>query len=221
MKAILLNVLALVCGLALIIGMVAWLIAGCNPWTAGAYLTLGVAATVSASFHIYRMLRDYQDATVALQQNVLQSRVDPSLVGLPRKELWQNVLKELDVELRQDEERENRFLFDYQGGHFYVDIDDSAFAEVYYAFIEEIELSDIEEVSLMRRAINEANFNACPTIVYSTSEEEDKMYVHMVQSVLLLPQIPQAKEYMTSRLMVFFQLQRRFVGILDRLRQEA
>lgn len=183
--------------------------------------TIGLLVAGWGAYRFYHTVRDYNDATAALNHAVETSQVDPSYLGLSREDLWQRVLSELNVEARPDEEHPGRYLFDYQGGHFYVDIDKSAFAEVYYAFIEELDLSDIDEVSLIRRAINEANFNACPTLVYSTNEEEDKMYVHMLQSVLLLPQIPQLKDYLQSRLTVFFQMQRHFVNILDRLRQEA
>lgn len=141
---------------------------------------------------------------------------------LDSERLWLATLAELDVEPRRDDERDNRWLFEFQGGNFYVDVDaTSAFSEVYYPFIEEIELTDVEEVSLVRRAINEANMACCPTLVYTVNEEEQKMYVHIVQSVFLMPQIPSVAAYLQSRLTVFFQLQRRLSGIEDRLRQEA
>lgn len=182
---------------------------------------IGVASLVASGIHLFHTFRDFRQAANDLHHVVEQTEADPELLGLSHVELWQSVLRRLNVETRLDEDNKDRYLFDYQGGHFYVDIDNSAFAELYFAFIDEVDLSDVDEVSLIRRAINEANYGGTPTIVYSTNEEEDKMYVHMVQSVLLMPQIPHIKEYMQSRLAVFFQLHRRLASIEDRMRQEV
>lgn len=221
MKKIILNICTLVIGLTLFVESVILMAGEGWSWYYAMHLVVGLFISAVTLYVLYRDQRDYREASESLRQTIQESRVDPTLVGLTQVDLWQAALKKLDVEVRQDEDRENRYLFDFQGGHFYADVDNTVFSDVYYAFIEELDLSDIEEVSLMRRAINEANYNGCPTIVYSTSEEEDKMYVHMVQSVLLIPQIPHIDEYLKSRLMVFFQLQRHFVSILDRLRKEA
>lgn len=183
-------------------------------------IAIGAATTAIGACRLYRIVADFQEAAEGINVAVEQTHIDPTLVGLPRAELWTRVLGQFNVTARPDDEHEGRLLFDFQGGHFYVDIDDSAFAELYYAFIEEVDLTDIDEVSLVRRAINEANYSGCPNIVYSLNDEEDRMYVHMVQSVLLVPQIPHLSDYLQSRLVVFFQLQRRFVNILDKLRKE-
>lgn len=222
MKTIVLCAVGMVCGVAL---------AGCSvqcyfyDYTmlpiAVVGTLMGLVALILGGYHLYKTFSDYRVAADDLHQLVATTHTDPELLGLSQQELWRNVLKQLNVDVRTDDEHDNRFLFDFQGGHFYVDVDDTAFSELYYAFIEEADLSDVEEVSLMRRAINEANYHACPTIVYSTNEEEDKMYVHMVQSVFLMPQIPHAKDYLQSRLVVFFQLQRRLTNIEERMRQEA
>lgn len=221
MRNVLLKVAGLVAGMLMAIVGVSMIESGENAVYAGLMLGAGVVVTALSGWYIFDTVRDYEKVTEAFCNMVETTKVDPTTLSMSRVELWQHVLQELNVDTRPDEDHKGRYHFDYQGGHFYVDIDDYAFAEVYYAFIEEVELSDVEEVSLMRRAINETNYNACPTVVYSTDKDGDKMYVHMLQSVLLVPQIPQASEYLKSRLNVFFQLQRHFAGIVDRLRQEA
>lgn len=170
-----------------------------------------VAAWALLALGTWALLRQRQ----GVQAAVHGTRIDS-------ERMWTEAMKQLDIEPRRDDERSNRWLFEYQGGNFYVDVDlTSAFSEVYYPFVEEVDLADIDEVSLVRRAINEANMACCPTLVYSVDEDEQKMYVHIVQSVFLLPQIPSIGAYLQSRLTAFFQLQRRFSSIEDRMRQEA
>lgn len=218
MKKIILNICTLVIGLTLFVESVILMAGEGWSWYYAMHLVVGLFISAVTLYVLYRDQRDYREASESLRQTIQESRVDPTLVGLTQVDLWQAALKKLDVEVRQDEDRENRYLFDFQGGHFYADVDNTVFSDVYYAFIEELDLSDIDEVSVVRRAINETNYAAGINVVYSTSDDSDQMHVHMVQSVLLMPQLPHLKDYVESRLAAFFQLQRRYANIEDKLR---
>lgn len=167
--------------------------------------------------HLEKLTEDEENR----KQQYKDTGVDANLANLEGRELWETVLSALNVHLFANNDTENRYHFDFQGGHFVLDIDKSYVATVSYLFFDEVELSNVEEVSAVRRAINECSQNSRVNIVYTTDRDEDKMHVHMLENVLLLPNIPYIAAYLQARLTNFFNARHEYEKILDRIRQEA
>lgn len=111
-----------------------------------------------------------------------------------------------------------RYDFSYQGGNFFVDVDDSPFLNFLYAFLGDTDLSDIDEFSLWRKAINNVNIYTQAVFFYSINEEENKAYIHARSRMLFIKAIPDADAYLQSILDGFFTSVRYLQNEIDKLR---
>ena len=142
--------------------------------------------------------------------------------GLKPRELCKVLLRDLNCKVVEDEEDKERMEFNFQGETFCLIVtDDCLFATVYDFSWGSISLDDIDEVSRLRKAINNVNFRfggLC--VVYTIDTEKNRMVVHTKRQFLVTPEIPNILDYMIAILTGFFEVQRALTHELDILRQE-
>ena len=137
--------------------------------------------------------------------------------NLSTRDLCVEVLRKLNCDVQFDDENEYNMYFTYQGENFSVDTWENGLMITIW---DTVDLDDLDDVSRVRKAINNINVRQNLTLMYSIDEKSQKFAVHTKRQCLLIPQIPQIENYMAAMLTGFFDVQRSFKEEYDRLRLE-
>lgn len=141
--------------------------------------------------------------------------------NLSTRDLCAEVLRKLNCDVQFDEENEYNMYFTYQGENFSVETwEDGLMITIWDTWWGTVDLDDLDDVSRVRKAINNINVRQNLTLMYSIDEKGQKFAVHTKRQCLLIPQIPQIENYMVAMLTGFFDAQRSFKEEYDRLRLE-
>lgn len=141
--------------------------------------------------------------------------------NISTRDLCAEVLRKLNCDVQFDEENEYNMYFTYQGENFSVDTwENGLMITIWDTWWGTIDLDDLDDVSRVRKAINNINVRQNLTLMYSIDEKGQKFAVHTKRQCLLIPQIPQIENYMAAMLTGFFDVQRSFKEEYDRLRLE-
>lgn len=141
--------------------------------------------------------------------------------NLSTRDLCAEVLRKLNCDVQFDEENEYNMYFTYQGENFRVDTwENGLMITIWDTWWGTVDLDDLDDVSRVRKAINNINVRQNLTLMYSIDEKGQKFAVHTKRQCLLIPQIPQIENYMAAMLTGFFDVQRSFKEEYDRLRLE-
>lgn len=141
--------------------------------------------------------------------------------NLSTRDLCAEVLRKLNCDVQFDEENEYNMYFTYQGENFSVDTwENGLMITIWDIWWGTVDLDDLDDVSRVRKAINNINVRQNLTLMYSIDEKGQKFAVHTKRQCLLIPQIPQIENYMAAMLTDFFDVQRSFKEEYDRLRLE-
>ena len=141
--------------------------------------------------------------------------------NLSTRDLCAEVLRKLNCDVQFDDENEYNMYFSYQGENFSVETwEDGLMITIWDTWWGTVDLDDLDDVSRVRKAINNINVRQNLTLMYSIDEKGQKFAVHTKRQCLLIPQIPQIENYMAAMLTGFFDVQRSFKEEYDRLRLE-
>lgn len=146
----------------------------------------------------------------------------PDFTGMKTRELCIALLNELNCEVVEDEDDNERLEFNFQGETFHlIASDDCLMVTVYNFSWGSVDLDDIDEVSRLRKVINSVNFRfGGLSVIYTIDTDHNKMVVHTKRQFLMTPEIPNIVNYVTAMLTGFFEVQRALTHELDRLRLE-
>ncbi len=143
--------------------------------------------------------------------------------GMKPRELCKAILHNLNCKTEEDEEEgSDRLAFKFQGETFCIIVSDDCLLTTIYDFSwGSVELDDIDEVSRVRKIINEINFQyGGHTLFYTMDTDNNRMVVHTKRQILLTPEIPNLDNYMTAMLSGFFEVQRAMAHELDKERMK-
>lgn len=144
--------------------------------------------------------------------------------GMKPRELCKAILHDLNCKTEEENEEEgsDRLAFKFQGETFCIIVsDDCLLATIYDFSWGSVELDDIDEVSRLRKIINEINFQyGGHTLFYTMDTDNNRMVVHTKRQILLTPEIPNLDNYMTAMLSGFFEVQRAMAHELDKERMK-
>lgn len=141
--------------------------------------------------------------------------------NISTRDLCVEILRKLNCKVQFDEENEYTMYFTYQGENFSVDTwENGLMITIWDTWWGTVDLDDLDDVSRVRKAINNINVRQNLTLMYSVDEKGQKFAVHTKRQCLLIPQIPQIENYMAAMLTDFFDVQRSFKEEYDRLRLE-
>lgn len=137
------------------------------------------------------------------------------------KDLCIDLLQQLNCEVNIDEEDNTRLEFSYQGWNFCIDASDEClFINIWDFGWATADLDNLDEVSMMRRVINDVNINSVVTVLYTIDEENNRMIIHSKKNALLIANIPDVKGYLMSLLNDFFATHHRFRDRLHDLQSQ-
>ena len=118
-------------------------------------------------------------------------------------------------------EDDNAITFAYQGEYFvglinsgerYVQIWDSNWGQ--------IELYDIDELSRLRRAVNEANLNCATMTIYTIDEVGKTVNIHCKSTFAFVYGIPEIENYLRIELNDFFNAHQYVLNSMRKLREQ-
>lgn len=146
----------------------------------------------------------------------------PDFTGMKPRALCKAVLHELNCRVVEDENDSNHMQFTFQGEEFsLIASDDCLLVTVYDISWGNVSLDDIDDVSRLRKTINNINLNyGGVTAVYTIDSDHNKMLVHTKRQFIMTPEIPGITAYMTAMLTGFFHVQRALTQEMDRLRMK-
>ena len=137
------------------------------------------------------------------------------------KELCLEELKNLNCQVSFDEEAPDSMLFNYQGENFMINANNECrMITIWDQFWYEVDLDNLEDVSMVRKAINSVNISIAPTLVYSFVEETHKMWVHTKLTALFDAEISDKQNYLRALFSGFFDAHRWLLAEIDRLKKE-
>lgn len=97
--------------------------------------------------------------------------------------------------------------FGYQGEHFIVRANNNNhFIHIYDTYWGHVELYNVEDLSRLKKAINESNLNNCVTAVYTVDEAGGTVDVHSKTDILFTQEIPAIDDYLRMELNEFFRV---------------
>lgn len=137
------------------------------------------------------------------------------------RDLFIEVLTKIGCQYQLGEGDDTRIFFAFQGENMFADAsDESLYVVVWDTFWEHVELYDIDEVSKMRKAINNSNLNSSVTTVYTIDKEGSSMDVHSRSMFAFVPQMPSIENYLKAELGKFFRAHQLVGNEMQKLRAE-
>ena len=196
------------------------------------FLSILITIVLFCYFLNYKNKKDRAEKEMDSIANAPNMSVSAEVLSLNKNDMEENqnistrdlcaeVLRKLNCDVQFDEENEYNMYFTYQGENFSVDTwENGLMITIWDTWWGTVDLDDLDDVSRVRKAINNINVRQNLTLMYSIDEKGQKFAVHTKRQCLLIPQIPQIENYMAAMLTGFFDVQRSFKEEYDRLRLE-
>lgn len=128
------------------------------------------------------------------------------------RDLFLETLTKLGCQYEIEDDEDGDIHFGYQGEYFTVKArNDCQYVEIYDICWGHVELYDVDELSRLRKAINESNLRNSVIAVYTVDETGGNMNVHCKSIILFIPEIPNLENYLRMELNEYF-LVHQFIG---------
>ncbi len=135
--------------------------------------------------------------------------------------LLEKTMKNIGCHINMCEEKEGEFHVTYQGEHFTIVFsEDSPYITIYDIAWYSEEAYDIDNLSLVRQAVNLCNQRNTSTVLYTIDKENNCVNVHTRQCVVFGSYIPDCESYLRSRFEDSFQQHHSFYRNLEEIRKE-
>ncbi len=138
------------------------------------------------------------------------------------RDMFLETLENMGCPYETDEDEESeRIYFTYQGEDFFVDATNNSWhVHVWATNLEHVDLYDIDEFTILRKAINEANLNCATTTVYTIDEEGKSVDMHCKSTFVFPPQMPYLESYLRVQLNDFFRTHQILNTTMERMREQ-
>ena len=170
----------------------------------------------------YRLTRPMPQRKKQITDNMESKKgqtVESQTVTQTTRELLFDVLRKLNLDYKIDTDGDIQFT--YHGEHFLIIAqDDAQYIQIRDLWWYEAPLEDIENLSILHRAVNLSNVNASNVFMYSNRKEDNTFNLHTLRSVLWIPEIPGLETYLIDILGDMLHAQRCFYQTLEDIRRE-
>lgn len=123
------------------------------------------------------------------------------------RDLFLETLTKIGCQYEIEEGEDGDILFGYQGEYFTVRASNSStYIQIYDMGWAHVELYDVDELSRLKKAINESNIRNSVTTVYTVDEAGKNVDVHSKSVILFTPEIPGIDEYLRIELADYFRV---------------
>ena len=139
--------------------------------------------------------------------NKNESQENEKIRHMGTKDLFLATLTKIGCQYElAEEEDDNSIYFAYQGENFVVDAsNENNYIRIWDTHWGHVELYDVDELSRLKKAINNSNLNTGVTTVYTIDEVGHNVDVHCKSVVLFIEQIPNIENYLRVELNEFFR----------------
>ena len=139
--------------------------------------------------------------------NKNESQEDEKIRHMGTKDLFLATLTKIGCQYElAEKEDDNSIYFAYQGENFVVDAsNENNYIRIWDTHWGHVELYDVDELSRLKKAINNSNLNTGVTTVYAIDEVGHNVDVHCKSVVLFIEQIPDIENYLRVELNEFFR----------------
>ena len=166
--------------------------------------------------------KDRNNMTVASEENQKNVKKETNMEkNIRTRDLFIEVLTKIGCQYQLGEGDDTRIFFTFQGENMFADAsNESLYVVVWDTYWEHVELYDIDEVSRMRKAINNSNLNSSVTTVYTIDKDGSNMDVHRRSMFAFVPQMPSIEDYLKAELGKFFRAHQLVGNEMQKLRTE-
>lgn len=146
--------------------------------------------------------------------------LEPITSTPPTRALLLFVLRKLNFDYELDQDGD--ILLKYQGEYLQMLASDNR----KYILIQDLwwhsaPLDDIENLSILHRAVNECNFeNATNIIAYTQDVDENTINIYTFRNLFLIPEIPEIEVYFKATLEAVLLMHQRFYNKMESIRRE-
>jgi len=141
--------------------------------------------------------------------------------GLNKNQFLERVMKNVGCHINMCKIENNEFHVTYQGEHFtIVYSEDSPYISVYDVAWYSAELDDIDNLSLVRQAVNASNLQNIATVLYTIDKENACVNVHTRQCCIFGSYIPDVENYLRSLFENSFKQHHNFYRHIEEIRKE-
>ena len=178
-------------------------------------LILGVLALIGWVIQGVEMVNEYRrnKQLKNMKPQETQSSLQQQQEVLHTKDLVIRTLRAIGCEPSVNEEDENRIDFQYQGGNFFIiTADGYVFTYLYFIWWYDAPLDNIDALSAIQKAVNNANCAdiGC-NVMYTINQEENNIGVHSRCQMLFSPEISTLEEYLRAKLQELFKVRNNVV----------
>ena len=134
--------------------------------------------------------------------------------------LLTNTLKKLHLSYEKIN-NDKSFAITYQGEHFIIyDLDNGPFINIADTWWYDSPLDDIENLTLIRKAVNECNYHTGAKLMYAINKEKQVVGIHSMATIFWKRQIPDIENYFCSMLTRLLQTHQLFFREMEELRRD-
>lgn len=135
-------------------------------------------------------------------------------------EMCLEFLRKYNCKLWQSVDRDDNYCTEFQGATFILNTWNVSIVEIIYPNFHTIPLDNYEDISRIRKVINQLNIYSYMTLFYAIDKEEKKFIVSMKRDCFLFPDTEDADEVLYSVFSACFGVARHFLEELDEVRRE-
>lgn len=178
-------------------------------------LVIGILVLIGWVIQGVEMLNEYRrnKQLKNMKPQETQSSPQQQQEVLHTKDLVIRTLRAIGCEPSVNEEDENRIDFQYQGGNFFIiTADGYVFTYLYFVWWYDAPLDNIDALSAIQKAVNNANCQSIGCNVMYTINKEDRIVgVHSRSQLLFSPDIRGLDRYLTKELQQLFEVRNNVV----------
>ena len=176
------------------------------------------AASMGLIWFFYYQYKRKSNTTPTTAESCIEEV--PTLSTDPTKRtLLTSTLRKLNIEYELD--RDNDFIITYHGEKILLFVrDDDSMLHMKDFFWYSAPLDDIENLSILHKAINECNTRCLNTLVYEYDNKENEINVHSTRDLLWIPQIPDIDKYLREALDDMLKMHNYLFRWLEEIRRE-
>lgn len=182
-----------------------------------------IAFCISGIYYFWKSSNAKAEDTTASNsdESPNEDNMNTEVQRVSMKPLLEQTLKNIGCHINMCEEKEGEFHITYQGEHFIIIYsEESPYITIYDVAWYSAELIDIDNLSLVRQAVNACNQQNLATVLYTIDKEENCVNVHTRQCTIFGSYIPDAEAYLRTRLEDSFRQHHNFYRQIEDIRKE-
>ena len=136
------------------------------------------------------------------------------------RKLFLETVTNIGCQYQLGEGEDTRIFFAYQGEHFFADTNnESIYVHIWDTHWCHVELYDIDELSRLRKAINNSNLKTSVITFYTIDDDAKTMDVHCKTTIPFVRSIPKLEDYLRVELNEFFHAHHQVGTEMHKLRE--